>query len=190
MKENDILSDYLQSLYGVEPLTMEEEARLAGLIAEGDAEALDKLVTHNLRFVVSVVRRMTAWEHGKVPVEDIVAMGNEALFTAARRWKPMNNARFITYAKMFIQKGVRRDLDNTANMIRLPINIMEQVKRLNYNERALTQELGRKPRMDELSAVTGISESKISQLQNYLNREPMSLEHINQKKNPEEQNDE
>ena len=52
MKENDILSDYLQSLYGVEPLEVAEEHRLAKLIAKGDDLALEKLVTHNLRFVV------------------------------------------------------------------------------------------------------------------------------------------
>ena len=76
-KENDLLSDYLVSLYGIELLSVEEEHRLAKLIAQGDDDALDKLVTHNLRFVVYVVRQMTAWQHGKTTVEDIVAMGND-----------------------------------------------------------------------------------------------------------------
>ena len=76
MTENDILSDYLQSLYGIEPLTIPQEHDLAIRIAQGDEDALDKLITHNLRFVVYIVRQMTAWNHGKVPVEYMIAMGN------------------------------------------------------------------------------------------------------------------
>jgi len=186
MKENDILSDYLKSLYGIEPLTTDEEHELAKRIAQGDEGALDKLVHHNLRFVVYVVRKMTAWTHGKVPVEDMVAMGNEALLQAARRWVPTNNARFATFAKSFIEKGVRRDLDNTANIIRLPINIMEQVKKLNYTERSLSQILGRKPKISETAKVMGVPESKIHQLHGYIAREPISLEYIDQERFTEE----
>lgn len=186
MKENDILSDYLKSLYGIEPLTTEEEHELAKRIAKGDESALEKLITHNLRFVVYVVRKMTAWSHGKVPVEDMVAMGNEALLTAGRRWVPKNNARFATFAKSFIEKGVRRELDNTANIIRLPINIMEQVKKLNYTERSLSQVLGRKPKVSEIATLMGVPESKVHQLQGYIAREPISLDNLNQEKFNEE----
>jgi RNA polymerase primary sigma factor len=186
MKENDILSDYLQSLYGIEPLSTEEEHELAKQIAEGDEDALEKLVRHNLRFVIYIVRNMTAWVHGKVPVEDMIAMGNEALFTAARRWVPTNNARFATFAKSFIEKGVRRDLDNTANIIRLPINIMEQIKKLNYTERSLMQVLGRKPTVPEIAKIMGVSENKIILLQGYISREPISLDNLNQEKFAEE----
>ena len=186
MKENDILSDYLQALYGIEPLTTEEEHELARRIALGDDDALDKLVHHNLRFVVYVVRKMTAWTHGKVPVEDMVAMGNEALLQAARRWTPKNNARFATFAKSFIEKGVRRDLDNSANIIRLPINIMEQVKKLNYTERSLSQILKRKPKVSEVASVMGVTEARVHQLHGYIAREPISLEYIDQEKYMEE----
>lgn len=189
MRENDLLSEYLQGLYGIEPLSVEEEHALAHRIQMGDEDALDDLVKHNLRFVVYVVRKMTAWDHGKVPVEDMIAMGNEALFMAARKWIPKNNARFATFAKQFIRMGVRRDLDNTANLIRLPINIMEQIKKLHYNERALMQILGRKPKVSELATVTGFTEAKIQQLQSYIAREPASLDNIDQERYKEELND-
>ena len=189
MKENDLLSDYLQSLYGVEPLSTAEEHQLASQIAKGDDSALEKLITHNLRFVVYVVRKMTAWHHGKVPVEDMLAMGNEALFMAAKRWKPKNNARFATFAKSFILKGVRRDLDNTANLIRLPINIMEQIKKLNYNKRNLSQVLGREPKIAELATIMGVTEAKIHQLQSHINKEPISINNLKQEKYTEETND-
>ena len=183
---NDILTDYLQSLYGVDILPTEEEHQLAYRIAEGDQKALDKLIKHNLRFVVYIVRKMTAWKYSRMPLEDLLAMGNEQLTIAARRWTPTNNARFATYARSFIEKGVRRELDNTANLIRLPVNIMEAVKKMNYNERALSQVLGRKPKISEVATMMGVDEDRIRMLQAYLTREPVSLEHLNDERFLEE----
>ena len=174
----DILSDYLQSLYKIEPLSTEEEHELAKEIKKGNKEALNKLITHNLRFVVYVVRQMTAWQHGNTSVEDIIAIGNEALFKAALRWKPKNNSKFATYAKPFILRGVRRELDNTTNMIRLPVNIMESVKRLKYNERTLSQLLGREPKNSELAKMMGVKEQKVVDLKNYLSNEPISIDNL------------
>jgi RNA polymerase primary sigma factor len=187
--EKDIKTDYLQSLYGIEPLSTEEEHALAERIQQGDEEALDKLVLHNLRFVSHVVTKMTAWQHGKVPMEDILAMGNEQLLIAARRWKPTNNAKFATYAKSFILKGVRRELDNTGNIIRLPVNIAEALKKMSYNERALSQMLGRKPTVQELATILDTTTAKIHQLRGYISREPISLDNIEQDKHFEEQDE-
>lgn len=176
--ENDIKTDYLQSLYGIETLSLEEERILADLIAQGDDDALEKLVTHNLRFVPHVVTKMTAWQHGKTPLEDILAIGNEHLLAAAKRWKPMGNIRFSAYARQFIERGVRRELDNTSNIIRLPINIMEALKKMNYNERALSQMLGRKPTTSELAVLLNTTREKVNQLKGYITREPISLDNI------------
>lgn len=173
-----ILNDYLQSLYGLGILPLEEEQRLAYRIQDGDAQALNILITHNLRFVVYIVSKMTAWQYGNIPLEDLISMGNEQLLIAAKRWVPLNNARFATYARSFIERGVKRELDNTSNLIRLPVGIMEQVKRMHFNERALTQALGRKPKLSELAEKLGTDEEKIRLLQSYLIREPVSLDHI------------
>jgi RNA polymerase primary sigma factor len=132
---------------------------------------------------------MTAWNHGDASVEDIVAIGNEALFTAALRWKPRNNSRFATYAKQFVIKGVRRELDNTVNMIRLPVNIMESIKRLKYDERKLTQLLGREPRNNELAKITGLKEEKIVNLKNYLTGEPISIDNLNTERSTDDTDD-
>lgn len=180
--ENDIKSDYLQSLYGIETLSLEDERKLGEQIAEGDDDALEKLVTHNLRFVPHVVTKMTAWQHGKMPMEDILAIGNEQLLIAAKRWKPMGNIRFSAYARSFIERGVRRELDNTSNIIRLPINIMEAIKKMNYNERALSQVLGRKPTATELATILNTTTDKVHQLKGYITREPISLDNIEQDK--------
>jgi RNA polymerase primary sigma factor len=186
---NDIKSDYLKSLYGIRTLTLEEESELAQRILQGDDDAVEKLVTHNLRFVPHVVTKLTAWQHGKTPMEDILAIGNEMLLVAAKRWKPMGNIRFSAFARPFIERGVRRELDNTANIIRLPVNIMEGLKKMNYNERALSQVLGRKPTVGELATILGTTPAKVHQLKGYISREPISLDNIEHDKHFEE-NDE
>lgn len=183
---NDIKSDYLKSLYGIRTLTLEEEGELAERILQGDDDAVEKLVTHNLRFVPHVVTKLTAWQHGKTPMEDILAIGNEMLLLAAKRWKPMGNIRFSAFARPFIERGVRRELDNTANIIRLPVNIMEGLKKMNYNERALSQVLGRKPTVGELATILGTTPAKVHQLKGYISREPISLDNIEQDKHFEE----
>jgi RNA polymerase primary sigma factor len=176
-KQSDILSDYLQSLFGIDPLSTEEEHNLAVRIQKGDEKALEKLVKHNLRFVVYLLRNTTSWNYGKTPQEDLLAIGNEQLLISARRWIPKNNARFATYARSFILRGVTRELDNTEKLIRLPVNIMEAVKKMNYNERALSQVLNRRPKISEIATMMGVTEDRVRQLQSYLIREPMSIDH-------------
>lgn len=190
MSDNyDTLNLYLKSLFGVDPLPIEEEHELARRIQLGDDKALDKLVKHNLRFVVFLLKHTSAWNHGAMPVDDMINIGNEQLVKAARRWTPTNNARFATFARPFILKGTRRELDNTTHMIRLPVNISEQIKKMTYNERALSQVLGRKPKMSEVATMMGVGEDKVIQLQAYITREPVSLDSINEERVMEDGDD-
>ena len=177
MTENDIKSDYLQELMrlDISVLPIEYEHELAHRIAKGDEDALEELVTHNLRLVPYMVSsKMTAWHHGKMPQEDLIAMGNEALFLAAMKWPPKKGVRFSSYACVFIRQHVLRELNNTENTIRLPVNIMLDIKKMNYNEQALTQVLGRKPTTSELATILNTTVGRIHQLRGYLNREPIS----------------
>ena len=190
VQDNDMLSSYLQSLYGVEPISMEEEHELAKRIATGDRQALDKLVRHNLRFVVYIARGLTAWQHSKTPVEDILSMGNEALFMAARSWQPTNESSFATFAKPWIERGIKRELNNTENLIRLPVNIMLDIKRLLYKDRVLSQRLGRDPTIKELAQAVGVSEHRILELQTHIAREPVYLNEIPNEEHYEEHYDE
>jgi RNA polymerase primary sigma factor len=175
---SDILNDYLQSLYKFDVLPVEEEHRLSALIQQGDTEALNVLVHHNLRFVVYVVSKMTAWKHSNVSSEDLISMGNEQLIISAKRWIPTNNAKFATYAKSFIARGVNRELDNTANMIRLPVNVMQSVKKMRYTERTLTNTLGRKPKAIEIALAMGISEDMVMEYKTIITHEPESLDQM------------
>lgn len=183
------MNDYLQSLFGIEPLSTEEEHALAVRIQAGDEKALDKLVKHNMRFVVFILKQTSMWNHSNMDVEDLISIGNEQLVKAARRWTPTNNARFATFARSFILRGTRREVDNVGNMIRLPVNITESIKRLTYNERALGQVLGRKPKASELATMMNTTEAKISELYSYLAREPVSLDIVNEERYIEEGND-
>jgi len=189
--DKDIKTDYLQELMriNIPVLPFEEQKALAERIQKGDEEALDKLVTHSLRFVLHTVSKMSCWQHSKVPHEDIIAIGNEMLIVAAKRWKPIGNIKFSAFARKFIIRGVQRELDNTANIIRLPVNIMEALKKMNYTERALSQVLGRKPTVQELATILNTTPTKVHQLRGYISREPISLDNIEQDKHFEEQDE-
>ena len=189
--DKDIKTNYLQELMriNIPVLPFEEQKALAERIQKGDDEALDKLVTHSLRFVLHTVSKMSCWQHSKVPHEDIIAIGNEMLIVAAKRWKPIGNIKFSAFARKFIIRGVQRELDNTANIIRLPVNIMEALKKMNYNERALSQVLGRKPTVQELATILDTTPAKIHQLKGYISREPVSLDSISEEKHFEEQDE-
>jgi RNA polymerase primary sigma factor len=189
MSKNDFLTDYLQSLYGIPVLDSEAEYALAKRISEGDEDALEQLVRHNLRFVVFVVRKLTAWNHSRVPQEDLIGMGNEALYKAARQWQPTNSAKFATYAKGFILRGVERGLDNTENLVRIPIKVREEIRKMTYTERALTQTLGRTPTINELSAILGKTTKRINQLKFFMLQEPTSLDALNLDKLEDEHDD-
>lgn len=173
------LSDYLKLLYQYEPLNHEEEIALSERIHNGDMLALEKLVTHNLRFVVSTIKATPMWQHSSVPMEDLLGFGNEELINAAKKWKPKNNARFVTYAKKFIIRGVNRAVANTSNLIRLPVNWIEEIRRMKYAERLLSQELGRVPTSKELADKMGVSVKQINHVQTLLLKEPISLDVVN-----------
>jgi len=179
MTDRSALGDYLKNLYQFDELTKDQEASLAKQIQAGDQAALDLLIKHNLRFVVSVVKEMPDWRHGSMPIEDILGYANKWLVVAALRWKPKNDARFCTYAKKFIQRGVRRDINNNDKMIRLPVNVEEEVRKLTYLERKMSQQLNRDPSDAELAIQMGTTEKRVGQIKSYISREPISLDALN-----------
>lgn len=187
--DKNALSDYLRSLYSIPVLTHEEEAILAKKIKAGDMIARDKLVQHNLRFVVSVVKSNPNWMTSNIPMEDLIQFGNEGLLLASSRWEPQGNTWFCRYAKRFIESAVSRGVENTGTMIRLPVNIGEQMRKMHYVERRLMQELGREPKLHELADALEVHENHVSKLKGMIMREPVSLDTYNQDKFKEE-NDE
>ena len=174
--DKSAISGYVRGLYSYQPLPLDEERKLSGMIQAGDRPSLERLVKHNLRFVISVVKSTPEWRYSVVPHEDLIAMGNEALLKAARKWVPKNNARFATYAKPFIIRGVRRAIDNEWGLIRLPVNVSEEIRRVKYAERALMQRLGRDPTNEEIAHEAKTHPDRVVQLNNLIARGPISLE--------------
>lgn len=184
--DNSALSDYLRGLYQFKTLPADEEASLSGMIQAGDAAALDKLVRHNLRFVVYVIKSSPQLASGKVPIEDLIAAGNEELLKAAKRWVPKNGARFSTFAKGFISRGIRRAVDNEWSLIRIPVNVAEEIRRMRYHERTLSQELRRAPTAAEVADRLGVHEKRVLELQSFQAQEPMPMDTNSPGKNQEE----
>lgn len=178
MRDKDLLTTYLQGMLAedIGALTKQQEYKLSECIKKGDKDALNTLIRHNLRLVVYMLRKTTAWQHSVVPPEDLVQMGNVALILAAQKWTPTKNARFASYAGNYILRHVTRELDNSERIIRLPINIVEAIKKMNYIERQLRQSIGREPKIKELAEAMNVSSRRISQLRGYIQREPISLE--------------
>lgn len=177
--KKNALSDYLRTLYNIPTLSRDIEAQLAQRIQAGDEEALETLVTHNLRFVVTVIKSMPHWTHSSVDMEDMLGFGNEALILAAKKWQPMGKIRFASYAKKVIITEVNRAVANTKNIIRLPVNITEEMRRNKYAERLLTQQLQRKPTDKELADHLGTTPERIAYINSVLNKEPISMESVN-----------
>ena len=101
------------------------------------------------------------------------------MINAARSWKPMGKIRFASYAKKFIHYDVNRGVANTKNLIRLPVNITEEIRRVKYTERMLSQELGRDPSEGELANKLGVDIKRIAYINSIISKEPVSLEIFN-----------
>jgi RNA polymerase sigma-32 factor len=177
MDKTTALSLYLKELHRYPRLTKQEEIDLAWDYQNtGNEQSLTKLVECNLRLVVWICKRLSSWSNSTVPIEDLLGMGNEFLFLAARSWQPNGSAGFGAYAKLFVDRGVTRDAGKSENLIKIPLNVSEKIRKLKYHERILTQRLGSVPSIQALSVSSGFSENKIRDLKNVILLQPSSLD--------------
>lgn len=116
---SESLPKYFKSIQKLEPLTTEEEKRLAKKIQEGDQSALHTLVKHNLKIVVTIANRHIGQG---VPIDDLIQEGNLGLFEAAQRFDPNSAARFITYASLWVRKRINETVVAYGRIVRLPHN--------------------------------------------------------------------
>ena len=116
------------------------------------------------------------------------AIAKEKNRDPADLWQSLILERFLArlakseYSKNFILKDVRRGIDNLGNMIRIPVNLSEEIRRMKYTERVLSQKLGREPKLNELADALEMHEKHITKLRSLLIREPISLDAYNQEK--------
>jgi RNA polymerase primary sigma factor len=119
-----------------------EERRLALRARKGDKEAAERLVTANLRFVISYVKRFQG--HG-LDLSELVAIGNEGLLKAVRKFDPSHNVKFISYAVWWIRQCVLKALAEQTRTVRVPVNQNAALVKMGKIETALAQKLGRTP---------------------------------------------
>src|SRR5947207_3526580 len=126
----------------------EEERRLARRAQKGDEKAAERLVTANLRFVISYVKKYQG--HG-LDLSELVAIGNEGLLKAVRKFDPDQGVKFISYAVWWVRQAVLKALAEQTRSVRIPLNQNSQLIRMSRTETYLSQELGREPTDDEIA---------------------------------------
>ena len=156
----DDLQQYLQQIRTIPRLTQEEERALAKLCAEGDNEAIRKMVSANLRLVVSVAREYAG---RGVPLLDLIQEGSIGLLIAAKKFDYTLDYRFSTYATKWIRQGVSRCILNHAGLIRVPVHTAERIRKVLSVRTALQQELEREPDLEELAKRCGFSPKKVEE---------------------------
>ncbi len=134
--------------------SIEEERRLARLAREGDEASIDRLVTANLRFVIAFVKRYQG--HG-LDLGDLVAIGNEGLLRAVRKFDPDRGVKFISYAVWWVRQAVLKALAEQTRSVRFPLNQNTAVVRFAKAQGLLAQELGRTPTDEELSTALTVT---------------------------------
>lgn len=147
-RENISLDKYLQEISKVNLITAEEEVELAVIIRSGDQDALDKLVKANLRFVVSVAKQ---YQHQGLTLPDLINEGNLGLIKAAQRFDETRGFKFISYAVWWIRQSILQALAEQARIVRLPLNKISSVNKLNKMMNELEQEYERQPSNQELA---------------------------------------
>ena len=157
----DSMVQFLQEIRSIPRLTAEEERDLAGRCAEGDEEALRKMVNANLRLVVSVAKEYTG---RGVAMLDLIQEGSIGLLTAAQKFDHTLDFRFSTYATKWIRRGILRCLISHAGVIRVPENMAEQMYKIQRARAVLLQETGEMPSLEMIGARTGFSPEKVREL--------------------------
>lgn len=159
-RETASLDKYLQEIGRVDLITAEEEVELARRIKEGDMRALERLTKANLRFVVSVSKQ---YQNQGLSLPDLINEGNLGLIKAAQRFDETRGFKFISYAVWWIRQSILQALAEQARIVRLPLNKIGLINKVNKAFSELEQELGRTPTIDELADALEISDADVKQ---------------------------
>jgi len=154
----DTLRLYLKEISRFPQLTPEEEKDLGKRVQKGDEEAFRKLIEANLRFVVAMAKK---YSRSGYPLHELINEGNLGLIEAASRFDPSRNVRFITYASWWIRQAVLAAIAHHGQVFRIPPKLKHELYRFETKVADLTQELGHRPTVDEISRGLGMDEEDV-----------------------------
>ncbi len=157
-RESQSLEKYLQEIGKVDLLTPEEEVELAKRIKQGDQEALEKLTKANLRFVVSVAKQ---YQNQGLSLSDLINEGNLGLIKAAQRFDETRGFKFISYAVWWIRQSILQALAEQSRIVRLPLNKVGSLNKINKAFSELEQEYEREPSPEELADMLEIPTEEV-----------------------------
>ena len=158
-RESASLDKYLQEIGREELITVEEEVELAQRIRNGDQEALEKLTRANLRFVVSVAKQ---YQNQGISLPDLINEGNLGLIKAAEKFDETRGFKFISYAVWWIRQSILQALAEQSRIVRLPLNQVGSLNKINKALSKFEQEHERMPSADELAEYLDIPPEKIA----------------------------
>ena len=157
-RETQSLDKYLSEIARIDLITAEMEVQLAKRIREGDRVALEKMVNANLRFVVSVAKQYQ--NHG-LTLSDLINEGNLGLIKAATRFDETRGFKFISYAVWWIRQSILQALAEQSRIVRLPLNRVGSLNKINNAFSELEQKHQREPTEDELAEVMEMTPDEI-----------------------------
>ena len=159
-RESKSLDKYLQDIGKIQLITAEEEVELAQRIRAGDQQALDKLTTANLRFVVSVSKQ---YQNQGLSLPDLINEGNAGLVKAAKRFDETRGFKFISYAVWWIRQAILQALAEQSRIVRLPLNKIGAINKINRAYSHLEQTHERAPSAEEIANNLDLSVSNVKQ---------------------------
>jgi RNA polymerase primary sigma factor len=159
-RESESLEKYLQEIGREELLSTDEEVELAQQIRKGDRRALERLTRANLRFVVSVAKQ---YQNQGLSLPDLINEGNMGLIKAAERFDETRGFKFISYAVWWIRQSILQALAEQSRIVRLPLNQVGSVNKINRMLSKFEQENERRPSIDEISEQIDLPEEKVDE---------------------------
>ena len=159
-RETASLDKYLPEIGKVELITAEEEVALAQRIKQGDRVALEKLTKANLRFVVSVSKQ---YQNQGLSLPDLINEGNLGLIKAAQRFDETRGFKFISYAVWWIRQSILQALAEQSRIVRLPLNKIGSINKINKAYARLEQEYEREPNAEEIADILEITENEVKE---------------------------
>ena len=172
LQTDSLVDQYFHEIEGSVGLSSEDEVQIAKQIQKGDHRVLSDLVRANLRFVVSVAKQ---YQNLGLPLSDLINEGNLGLIIAAKRFDGTKGFKFISYAVWWIRQSILQALAEQSRIVRLPLNRIGELTRVNKVLNKLEQRLGRPPEVDEIATELDLQAGDMDLLLRLAQR-PVSLE--------------